>query len=210
MAPNTITLLAGVLFLLIAVVGGGFTVERLQIPPVPRWSRIAAGVLGVAFLTGFLVSSLRSVQRTPGPTSADVAQTEPASSPTREGSQTVELFRFAGPERSPDGLELVEFVATSGRGDPAVGDVITIRFTLRNGNQHPIRVSPFVAARSPSDDHEDTGQSAPRVVKPGEDIPTSASLVVDQKGPWSFWPCYEVSVGECPDEWQLHRVTVGD
>jgi hypothetical protein len=196
MAPNTITLLAGVLFLLIAVVGGGFTVERLQIPPVPRWSRIAAGVLGVAFLTGFLVSSLQSVQRTPGPTS--VAQTEPASSPTREGSQTVELFRFAGPERSPDGLELVEFVATSGRGDPAVGDVITIRFT------------PFVAARSPSDDHEDTGQSAPRVVKPGEDIPTSASLVVDQKGPWSFWPCYEVSVGECPDEWQLHRVTVGD
>jgi hypothetical protein len=210
LAPNTITLLAGVLFLLIAVVGGGFTIERMQIPPVPRWSRIAAGVLGVAFLAGFLVSSLHSAQQEPGRAAADVAPTQTTSSPTPGGTQTVELFRFAGPERSPDGLELVEFIATSSHSEPGVGDVITIRFTLRNSSPHPIRVSPFVAARSPSDANKDTGQSAPRALTPGENIPTSASLVADQKGSWSFWPCYDLGSRECPDEWQLHRVTVGD
>jgi len=48
--PETIGLVAGVLFLLIAVVGGGFTVKELQIPRVPMPARVTSGVLGIAFI----------------------------------------------------------------------------------------------------------------------------------------------------------------
>ena len=41
MSEQALTLVAGVLFLLIAVVGGGFTIERLQIPKVPGSARVA-------------------------------------------------------------------------------------------------------------------------------------------------------------------------
>ena len=207
MAPDTIALLAGVVFLLIAVVGGGFSVERLQIPTVPRWSRVVAGVVGVAFIAGFLVSSLQD-PRAPTPGSSTSLQSPAAASSGPAGDETVELFRFAGPERSPDGVELRDFVLTAGRSEPMVGDVITARFTLRNGTRQPIRLSTFVAARSPRGDHEDTGESAARRLSPGEDLPTMASLTVDSTGSWSFWPCYGLGSGECPDEWQLHQVTV--
>ena len=35
MESNAIVLVAGILFLAIAIVGGGFTLERIQVPPVP-------------------------------------------------------------------------------------------------------------------------------------------------------------------------------
>jgi hypothetical protein len=49
MDPITILLLAGVVFLLIAVVGGGFEIKEIKIPVVPKWARIVSGLLGAIF-----------------------------------------------------------------------------------------------------------------------------------------------------------------
>ena len=49
MGPVSILLLAGIFFLLIAVVGGGFEIKEIKIPVVPRWARILSGLLGVIF-----------------------------------------------------------------------------------------------------------------------------------------------------------------
>ena len=51
---NTVELLAALLFLLIALVGGGFTIKELSMPSVPGWARIVAALLGVFFAAAFL------------------------------------------------------------------------------------------------------------------------------------------------------------
>jgi PASTA domain len=38
------------LFLLIAIVGGGFTAKEITIPAVPKWARVIAGILGIFVL----------------------------------------------------------------------------------------------------------------------------------------------------------------
>ena len=42
MEPESVALLGGLLFLLIAVVGGGFTIREIIMPGVPRWGRLAS------------------------------------------------------------------------------------------------------------------------------------------------------------------------
>jgi hypothetical protein len=49
--PEAVGLGMGGLFLLIAVVGGGFTAKELTIPTVPKWARMASGILGGLLLT---------------------------------------------------------------------------------------------------------------------------------------------------------------
>lgn len=49
MAPETVSLVASVMFFLIALVGGGFSAKELAIPQVPNWARIVAVFLGIAF-----------------------------------------------------------------------------------------------------------------------------------------------------------------
>lgn len=55
MTSVTVSMLAAAVFLLIAVVGGGFTVKELSVPAVPTWGRIVAGLLGVLFAAPFVV-----------------------------------------------------------------------------------------------------------------------------------------------------------
>jgi hypothetical protein len=52
---ETVALLGGLLFLLIAVVGGGFTVRDVTIPQVPKWARISSAALGVVFTLPFIL-----------------------------------------------------------------------------------------------------------------------------------------------------------
>jgi hypothetical protein len=202
-------LLAGILLLVIAVVGGGFTIERVQVPPVPGWSRVASGVLGVAFMGGFLFSVLRS-DTSPEHRADTVEAPSPtaAASPDEGGARVVELFRFAGPDVSPDDLELTDFTGVSAGSDPVVGDSVTLRFTLRNAGRSSVEVSTFVASRSPSDEHADSPESAARPLPPGQTVTTNASVVTDEAGSWSLWPCYPIGERECPDEWQIHTVPV--
>jgi hypothetical protein len=50
MTVAVVALSAGILFLLIAVVGGGFSVREIKIPDVPTWGRLIAAALGLAFI----------------------------------------------------------------------------------------------------------------------------------------------------------------
>ena len=43
-------LLAGALFILIGLVGGGFTVREIHIPVVATWTRAASIIVGVLFI----------------------------------------------------------------------------------------------------------------------------------------------------------------
>lgn len=52
---DAIALAGGILFLLIAVVGGGFTVRELIIPAVPKWARVSSTVIGVLFSLPFFL-----------------------------------------------------------------------------------------------------------------------------------------------------------
>jgi hypothetical protein len=50
LTPQTFELLAGVIFLFVAVIGGGITAKEVTIPSVPMWGRCAAAVVGLAFI----------------------------------------------------------------------------------------------------------------------------------------------------------------
>lgn len=61
MDPNTIALLAGILFILIAIVGGGFVIKEIKIPKVPRWARIISGFLGLIFCFPFVIQVVNQI-----------------------------------------------------------------------------------------------------------------------------------------------------
>jgi hypothetical protein len=50
LTTQTFELLAGVIFLFVAVIGGGITAKEVTIPSVPMWGRCAAAVVGLAFI----------------------------------------------------------------------------------------------------------------------------------------------------------------
>ena len=56
--PGAVGLTFGGLFLLIAIVGGGFTAKELTVPKVPTWARAVSGIVGVFLLAGAYFSSV--------------------------------------------------------------------------------------------------------------------------------------------------------
>jgi hypothetical protein len=54
MTPQTAILLGGIIFLFIAIVGGGFTVQEIKMQEIPAWGRCTAVVLGLAFIVMFV------------------------------------------------------------------------------------------------------------------------------------------------------------
>src|SRR6266581_8606178 len=78
MSPQTLGLLGSVLFLLIAVVGGGFTAREVTIPKVPSWARVAAAIVGVLFSVPFFLS-LAGLPRSPSDVSESTMHSSPSS-----------------------------------------------------------------------------------------------------------------------------------
>jgi hypothetical protein len=57
--PQILELLAGLVFLFVAVVGGGITAKEVTLPTVPIWGRVSAAVIGLALVgLGLLVPVL--------------------------------------------------------------------------------------------------------------------------------------------------------
>jgi PASTA domain len=56
--PGAVGLTFGGLFLLIAIVGGGFTAKELTVPKVPTWARAVSAIVGGFLLAGPYVYSL--------------------------------------------------------------------------------------------------------------------------------------------------------
>lgn len=59
MTPQTVALLGGVLFLLLAIVGGGFSIKEITMPRVPTWARVACLLVGMVLVVPFLVDAFR-------------------------------------------------------------------------------------------------------------------------------------------------------
>jgi hypothetical protein len=65
--PGAVGLTFGGLFLLIAVVGGGFTAKELTVPKVPTWARVVSAIVGVFLLAGAFYSVVAEHGGSTGP-----------------------------------------------------------------------------------------------------------------------------------------------
>jgi hypothetical protein len=213
MRPETAAVFGGLLFLLIAIVGGGFTIKEISMPSVPRWARIVSLLVGVALVVPYFGSALEegsgviAAQRTQ-------ATIRPPAAGSPPGSQR-RIFEDSAPHTSQDGIEVSGLLATGEHGDHvSVGDRIAIRFSLRNtGAETATFQYAFIAARNPGDDNVDFGEAEQdTMLGPGDAVDISSSIVVDRAGIWSFWPCYNAHArsgeSECPDEWRRFEVAV--
>jgi hypothetical protein len=113
---------------------------------------------------------------------------------------------------SADAIELSNLHATSQRRPPIIRDRIRIGFSLKNVGDKPVTfVDTFIAARDPGGANKDFAEENDgRKVAPGEVVEISGVTVLDVRGVWKFWPCYELPRGDnCPDEWRSFQVHVG-
>jgi hypothetical protein len=199
MTPQAVALLGGLLFLLIAIVGGGFTVREVIMPRVPSWARAASLIVGVALVVPYFGAAAADSPASSGPTTP------------REGVVHEDLER----DVSQDGIELSGLRASAAAAKPVAGDRIAIRFSLRNvGSSAVTFEETFIAARNPGDGNEDFAHgNEGDELAPGDAVKVSGSIVLDARGTWQFFPCYVLRTrGEgsyCPDEWRAFEVSVG-
>ena len=215
MSEEAFALAIGSLFLLIAIVGGGFTIERAQIPQVPTWARIVSSVIGVAFIGFFGYSTLNEdgVGATLVGSRADGVDERPTAveQPPAVGAPLSAdgTHQDGGPHLAPAGIELTDLVATWD--DPLrINDTVAIRYGLTNASDGPIELEfTFIGVRDPADTNRDKEVDPPSTLQPGDRIDVQTTLLLDQEGVWNIWPCFGVSGGgECPDEWRSFQVAV--
>ena len=84
MSPEAVALVGGLLFLLIAIVGGGFSAKEVMIPGVPRWARIASLAVGMALVVPYFAQALSSDQ-TKSPDTGNPPELKPAPARDRRG-----------------------------------------------------------------------------------------------------------------------------
>jgi hypothetical protein len=220
MTPETVGLFAAILFLLIAVVGGGFTLKEVSMPAVPKWARVIAALLGVLFalpfalsLTGFDGDGDRDGDQASAAAPAGEG-TQPSADAPAGGPATI--HHDEQPDVSPEQIKLVEVKATSDQSKVTVGDRITVSFTIENVAEAPFQLSStFVGARNPDDENSDVGEgNQDDVLEPGETLTVTATKLVNESGTWVFFPCYEFEEnGEpayCPNTWKGFEVLVGE
>jgi|SRR6185437_7564642 hypothetical protein len=76
--PGAVGLTFGGLFLLIAVVGGGFTAKELTVPKVPTWARVTSAIVGAFLLVAAFYSMVAVHDGSTGPTAGS---TQPQNGP---------------------------------------------------------------------------------------------------------------------------------
>lgn len=205
MTPQVVALLGGLLFLLIAIVGGGFTIREIIMPGVRPWARAASLIVGVALVVPYFATGSG-----PRPSGAAAADSQPASATVAVGEAVV----YADSERdvSDHGIEVSGLRASGEHSKPEAGDRITIRFSLRNvGSSAVAFEETFIAARNAGGDNKDFAHANEGdVLAPGDALEISSSIIPDGRGIWQFFPCYAMRSGSyCPDEWRAFDVSVG-
>jgi hypothetical protein len=207
---DTVSLVAASFFLLIAVVGGGFTAKELVIPEVPGWARIVSALLGVVFATPFIMKAFDN----PTPQADRPASNEGSSEESNVGEV---ILHSVKPRHaiSSQGLRLVSLRATAPRKPPRVRDRITIRYTLANVGEKRFRlISTFVGARDAVKTNKDSdGSNTDVELRPNETLQAKEYIIADTSGRWKMWPCYAFKKNNeeayCPDEWNAFLVEVG-
>jgi hypothetical protein len=61
MTPQTITLLAGILFFFIAIVGGRIVAKGFNIPEVPAWGRLVLAIAGLGLIVVYFLGTVFSL-----------------------------------------------------------------------------------------------------------------------------------------------------
>lgn len=222
MDSDVIALLGGLLFLLLALVGGGFTIKEISMPTIPSLARAACLVVGVTLVVLSFLPSLRDGVAPADDDEPAAGADEPASggdgattSPTPSSGSWIELHSFSeGTPAEEDGV-LVSDLRVTGRTNPVhVNDMIQVEYTLINDGSEPLTfVNFFTGVRSPADENEDANEDQGTEVPPGGSRPVTHTVVLDEQGPWMIWPCYEVQQpgggsNECPPEWNRFFVDV--
>jgi len=116
---------------------------------------------------------------------------------------------YAGPDTSPDGLQLSYFSVRGAQEPARVGDNVKVSYKLKNVTNHSIQLDPrygmFVGARwnSTTDaNNRDFGYlHKGETLSPNQQLSVKASKKLDAAGTWRFWPAYMVNGKWGPFRW---------
>lgn len=195
MTLETLGLLAGLVLLLSAVIGGGFRMGRAEIRPTPQWVRLLLAVLGIAFVAPSIYDSF--LQRMPR-----------SGRPPNE----VTIYSDYQAETTNDNIRLLSVQVMSRRNPPHVNDRLTVEFVLRNTAGRSVTLgSTFLGVRDPKRSHKDSPeQNVGQTLAVDEELRAETTVVVDQGGKWELWPCYAIGDKYCPDEWHAFEIVVAE
>jgi hypothetical protein len=203
MSAEVVALGGGILFVLVAIVGGGFTIRELMMPRVPNWARVTSAVFGLLLLLPFVLTVVN------GQTEKGARSSSGLTPPREQRTGGIEID--TEPDTTPDGIRITGLAVTVRNDPPRVGDTVTVDYSLTNVGSQPIRMdSTFVGARDPADENRDSeDENENRVLGPGETIEAGGRVFLNGAGTWLIFPCYLLS-GEryCPDEWKAFNVIV--
>lgn len=223
MDSDTIALLGGLLFLLLALVGGGFSIKEISMPTIPTMARAACLVVGVVLVVLSFAATPgdESVPSAEGPTTDEPATTTaPGAAEPQAPSGDVELDTNAGTVLDPeDRMEVSGLTATGPLEPVPVDDFIKVSYTLTNRGSTPVSfVEVFTGTEPPEGVDEgpfDAGHDHQGIVlAPGESLPVEHQVHLYGAGTWTIWPCYELEnpadeANNCPDTWNHFFVKVG-
>jgi hypothetical protein len=204
MSVQVVALAGGILFVLVAIVGGGFAIREIVLPKVPRWARAASGVFGILLLLPFMLALLHggTTGDPPVATGADIL-------PAGQGTSGIEID--TAPETTSDHIRLTGLSASVRNNPPRVGDTVTVKYSLTNAGAGPAQLEyTFVGARGPEGGHADAEDgNEQRAMQPDETIQADGKVFLDKAGTWTLWPCY-VLAGDrfCPDKWKAFSILV--
>jgi len=120
------------------------------------------------------------------------------------------LYEFAGPDNSPEGLHLRDFLVY-GPASPKLGDQICVRFTISNANPFPFRLGPggvFIGCMLEGRNRDFGHRFSNEILSPSETLSVSDCVTLDQVGSWGFWPAYNHLTGGSPYKWHEFRIGV--
>jgi len=204
MSVQVVALGGGILFVLVAIVGGGFAIREIALPKVPRWARVASGVFGILLLLPFMLNLL------PGKTARDSTVAAGFDSQgSAQASGGIEID--TAPETTSDHLRLTGLSASVRNTPPRVGDTVTVTYSLTNTGTSVVRLAyTFVGARNPTGAHADAEDgNEQRAVQPQETIRADGKVFLDKAGTWTLWPCYTLAGDQfCPDKWKAFSILV--
>jgi hypothetical protein len=207
MSVEVVALGGGILFVLVAIVGGGFTLRELVMPRVPHWARAASAVFGLLLLVPFLLTILNGQMDKGAQSSGDIEVDQPA--PPGQDARGIEID--TEPATTDDQIRITALTAMTRNDPPRVGDTVTVNYSLTNVGSERIQMEyTFVAARDPADENVDAeAENENRVLAPGETIEAEGRVFLDSAGTWLMFPCYKLPGDHgCPGEWKAFNIIV--
>ncbi|MGH3545533.1 MAG: hypothetical protein ACRDPW_06370 [Mycobacteriales bacterium] len=206
MSAEVVALGGGILFLLVAIVGGGFAIREIALPKVPNWARVASAFFGILLLLPFMLAIFREGV---GGDTTSLSNHDSDPRPPEQAKSGIEID--AEPATTGDQIRLTGLAASVRNDPPRVGDTIIVKYSLTNIGQERIQMEyTFVGARDQPDDNRDSEDvNEGRFLEPGETIQAEGKIFLDSPGTWTLWPCYALSGDRlCPDKWKAFSFIV--